>query len=578
MEGKHIFAELGIIADLQMLVDKKWSVIEPIIHTFSFKKHLGEEIYNNIFDNVLNINRILNYQDAIIFFESVIRIFLKQNRNDYFKKVIFVSNLIKSKINFEGTFLFRPESPRSILNIFFNNYDSRRTLFDVKFLTEHIKPDDIGSSMINAFIEDLCKTKSYNVSVEKCEIVRAYKLNQILDLSYYLLRSYFPTPECIYYRHPEVDKLIEYGYFSILEELEIRKNEKLSMEMGQNINSMTYAQVTRRIELLNELNFKLHSSDFSLYIKNVTRHNDVYKYVLYINFRDTFFFFDDEDFEILKRIKDANLDLTWDLSNGIIAAALDYEVAEAMAESGCIGLFIGMESGNKEILRSIKKPGTVKNFLKAAEILKEFPQIDARGFLIIGFPQETFSQIRDTFEVAREMALDWWNIQILQPLPNTPIFDMMVKQGLINPDDFEGVRFTSGQHGKSKVLGGNKDLMAGDFKSAFDVKNENEVPKASDLNVIWPYMIFHLNYGKFLKPMSNEKLLIGYNWLNHLTTRVVPGDAFAQYFKLVAGKALGITTDNAPTIAILDDLLGEKFWQQRFADFNLDFEQLKKNL
>jgi len=306
MEGKHIFAELGIIADLQMLVDKKWSVIEPIIHTFSFKKNLGEEIYNNIFDNVLNINRILNYQDAIIFFESVIRIFLKQNRNDYFKKVIFVSNLIKSKINFEGTFLFKPESPRNILNIFFNNYDIRRTLFDVKFLAEHLKPEDIGSSMINAFIEDLCKTKSYNVSVEKCEIIRAYTLHQILDLSYYLLRSYFPTPECIYYRHPEVDKLIEYGYFSILEELDIRKNEKLSMEMSPSINTMTYVQVTRRIELLNELNFKLHSSDFSLYIKNVTRHNDVYKYILYINFRDTFFFFDDEDFDILKRIKDVD--------------------------------------------------------------------------------------------------------------------------------------------------------------------------------------------------------------------------------------------------------------------------------
>ena len=108
-----------------------------------------------------------------------------------------------------------------------------------------------------------------------------------------------------------------------------------------------------------------------------------------------------------------------DLSNGVIAAALDEEIVAAMAESGCIGLFIGMESGNKEILRSIKKPGTVKNFLNAASILKKFPQIDARGFLIIGFPGETFAQVTDTFEVAKEMALDWWNIQILQPLPNT---------------------------------------------------------------------------------------------------------------------------------------------------------------
>ena len=50
------------------------------------------------------------------------------------------------------------------------------------------------------------------------------------------------------------------------------------------------------------------------------------------------------------------IDLTWDLSNGVIAAALDEEIVAAMAESGCIGLFIGMESGNKKNLRSIKNP------------------------------------------------------------------------------------------------------------------------------------------------------------------------------------------------------------------------------
>ena len=123
------------------------------------------------------------------------------------------------------------------------------------------------------------------------------------DLSYYLLRSYFPTPECIYYRHPEVEQIDE-GYFSN-EELDIRKNEKLSGNESEHQHDDICTGDAPQ-ELLNELNFKLHSSDFSLYIKNVTRHNDVYKYILYINFRDTFFFFDDEDFDILKRIKDVD--------------------------------------------------------------------------------------------------------------------------------------------------------------------------------------------------------------------------------------------------------------------------------
>ena len=55
-----------------------------------------------------------------------------------------------------------------------------------------------------------------------------------------------------------------------------------------------------------------------------------------------------------------------------------------MSNSGCIALNIGMESGNREILKQIKKPGTVETFLKAAEVLRDFPEIHSRVFLMIG--------------------------------------------------------------------------------------------------------------------------------------------------------------------------------------------------
>ena len=77
--------------------------------------------------------------------------------------------------------------------------------------------------------------------------------------------------------------------------------------------------------------------------------------------------------------------------------------------------------------------------------------------------------------------------------------------------------------------------MATDFKSALDVIDTNHVPTAKDLNIIWPYMIYHLNYGKYLRPMSKEKLDLHYLWLSHLTDNIVPGDAFAQYFKIIVG-------------------------------------------
>ena len=41
--------------------------------------------------------------------------------------------------------------------------------------------------------------------------------------------------------------------------------------------------------------------------------------------------------------------ITWDATNGVIAHSLkDYNVVEAAYKSGCIGLHIGIESGNPE--------------------------------------------------------------------------------------------------------------------------------------------------------------------------------------------------------------------------------------
>ena len=84
------------------------------------------------------------------------------------------------------------------------------------------------------------------------------------------------------------------------------------------------------------------------------------------------------------------------------------------------------EFRNRKILKEIRKPGTVENFIKAAEIFRKFPEINARVFLMIGFPNESYRQILDTINVSNEMSLDWHNVGILQPLPNTPIFNSMV--------------------------------------------------------------------------------------------------------------------------------------------------------
>ena len=131
-----------------------------------------------------------------------------------------------------------------------------------------------------------------------------------------------------------------------------------------------------------------------------------------------------------------NVKLTWDATNGVIAHSLKkIEVVDAAYQSGCIGLHVGIESGNPEILKKIRKPGTVETFIEASEILKKFPKINTRALLMIGFPNETLGQIFDTIKLAETINFDWNNLAILQPWKGTPIYDEMSEDGLLGKEE-----------------------------------------------------------------------------------------------------------------------------------------------
>ena len=74
--------------------------------------------------------------------------------------------------------------------------------------------------------------------------------------------------------------------------------------------------------------------------------------------------------ELFNGIVNRKISISWDATNGVIASSCTKEVVDAMSKSGCIALNIGMESGNREILKQIKKPGTVETFLKGSSSSK----------------------------------------------------------------------------------------------------------------------------------------------------------------------------------------------------------------
>ncbi len=266
--------------------------------------------------------------------------------------------------------------------------------------------------------------------------------------------------------------------------------------------------------------------------------------------------------------------ITWDATNGVIAASCTDEVISAAAASGCIGLHIGMESGNPTILHQIKKPGTVDKFLEAAEVFHKHPQIFASVFLMIGFPGETKAMIFDTINVARQMDMDWYSIGQLQPLPNTPIYDTMVAQGLIQDVGSKQTRFMNGPHGRASERERNSKLASVDFEDAFATIPADEVPATEYLTDIWFYMDYHLNYRRLFREDRPIKLDQQTKKLRKVSDILLPDHAFALYFLgRLQHRMLGKVE---PEIVkrLERQLESSSYWQERFKAFKLSPEHL----
>ncbi len=283
--------------------------------------------------------------------------------------------------------------------------------------------------------------------------------------------------------------------------------------------------------------------------------------------RETVALFD----EIVKR----NLDITWDATNGVIAYACTPEVIHAAHASGCIGINLGMESGNPEILKKIRKPGTVKNFIKAAETCRQYEEIVTSVFLIIGFPNENMSKILDTIEVAKEMDLDWCRTQVLQPLPNTPIYQEMIDAGLISEDEKKG-RFTVGAYGKAKNQDDDRRVRDHNPKKAFEDIALDTIPTKQQLSDIWFYMDFHLNYKRLLNEHRPLKLIQQKMMLERIANINSVNNGFALYFLSAIYKKQNLPVPNDISKRLKKVYSDDHYWGSKLQQFGLSISDLDK--
>jgi radical SAM superfamily enzyme YgiQ (UPF0313 family) len=89
-------------------------------------------------------------------------------------------------------------------------------------------------------------------------------------------------------------------------------------------------------------------------------------------------------------------------------------------------LELGVESGNPEILESIKK-GITLDQVEHAVALAKANGLRVRCKFILGHPYETDATVRDTVDFIAKINPDQLSVSIMTPFPGTPIHEMALK-------------------------------------------------------------------------------------------------------------------------------------------------------
>jgi hypothetical protein len=272
--------------------------------------------------------------------------------------------------------------------------------------------------------------------------------------------------------------------------------------------------------------------------------------------------------DLLGRIIAKGWDIKWSANNGLIASSIDEEMMDLIQRSGCIGFKIGIETGNTEMLRKVKKPGTHRRFLAFSKMVEAYPGPFIGGNFIVGLPGETFGQMMDSLRFSLEMNIDWSAITVCQVIRGASAFsdsgeyfEHQMKTKGSNIVNFIPAReSTNGVVKASDAVKRNMDV----FTIAPDV-----VPSADQVKEIWFAFNIISNYvcNKNLRPKGRPEKFIA--WIE-TARRAYPSNPYMLMFLAIGYRLLGRDAACDEYLALAIANVNNDYWRDRFNAFHLD--------
>lgn len=168
--------------------------------------------------------------------------------------------------------------------------------------------------------------------------------------------------------------------------------------------------------------------------------------VEHVVFRDDNFFINRKRLlEFLDGLERRDFRITW---YGTVRAdffkdgSVSDEILKKMAQSGCVRVSIGVESGSEKILKLLKKEITLEHVEQAAYLCRKHGIVVAYSFMM-GIPgeekEDTIKTLRFIHKLIKYNPKDYiLGPQIFRPYPGSSLYEECVKRGFVPPQTLRG--------------------------------------------------------------------------------------------------------------------------------------------
>ncbi len=183
---------------------------------------------------------------------------------------------------------------------------------------------------------------------------------------------------------------------------------------------------------------RLHSADYVLdEVRSLKKDFGINELIF---FDDTFLIDQERAFRICERIIKEKIDISWSCNARI--NNLNKDLLRIIKRAGCWLVQIGVESGNQEILNTIKKGITLKKVEEACRLASD-AGLEVKTYFILGHPGETVGTLNDTISFMTKLPCHYASINFMTPLPGTQLWDETEKYGNFDKKKLEAINYLS---------------------------------------------------------------------------------------------------------------------------------------